>query len=119
LVVDDELQYRLLLSRLLELAGYHALAASDGRAALELAATERPDLVILDICMPLMDGLETCRKLRDIISAPIIFLTVFSNPSDRARSLELGAAAYLTKPFNSNELLEHIRNALQSHSSSC
>lgn len=113
LVVDDE---RLLvkgLKRSLEAEGYEVVAAYDGAAALELAADPGVDLVVLDIMLPRVDGLEVCRRLRQTSKVPIIMLTAKGDDIDRIVGLEMGADDYLPKPFNTRELIARIRAVLR------
>ena len=116
LVIDDEAAIRLLCRVNLEAEGVAVLEASDGRAGLERASTERPDLILLDVMMPGLDGWQVAEELvadertRDI---PIVFLTARADFRDRERGLEAGGVAYLTKPFNPVELAPMIRNLLE------
>ena len=87
--------------------------ASDGQAALDLAASWRPDLILLDLGLPIIDGLEVCRQVRAWSQVPIIVLTVRDAEQDKVAALDLGADDYLTKPFGSDELLARIRVALR------
>ena len=113
LVVDDELQIRRLLSRGLIGAGYDAVAIASGEEAL-VAFAERPaDLVILDLAMPGIGGLETCRLLRERSAVPIIILSVQEREEDKIAALDFGADDYLTKPFGMGELLARIRATLR------
>lgn len=116
LAVDDDAQVLRSITRILQDAGYTVQTASSGAEALELIGRQRPDLVILDIIMPEMDGLEVCRRLRaDPFTAklPIIFLTAKGRPSDVARGLDSGSDDYLTKPFEVVELPARIRALLR------
>lgn len=115
LLVDDESQ---LLSQVVDLFGneYQLSVAKDGRRALELAEREQPDLILLDIIMPEMDGYEVCRRLKRnpaTQNIPVIFLTVKSDPRDEAFGLELGATDYITKPISPPLLLARVRNSLK------
>jgi DNA-binding response OmpR family regulator len=109
LVVDDEPKIVKLVRDYLERAGFGVRAASDGRSALLLARTERPDLIILDLGLPSMDGLDVTRELRKLSNVPIIMLTARSEESDKLIGLELGADDYITKPFSPKELVARVR----------
>jgi DNA-binding response OmpR family regulator len=109
LVVDDETTLRETLVEALEMEGYRAVAAADGRAALEVFRTERPDLVLLDLMLPELSGVEVCRILRAESAVPIIMLTAKDSEVDKVVGLELGADDYVTKPFSLRELTARIR----------
>jgi len=113
LVVDDEPQIGRLLKTSLGARGYEVAVASDGQAALDLAASWRPDLILLDLGLPIIDGLEVCRQVRAWSQVPIIVLTVRDAEQDKVAALDLGADDYLTKPFGTDELLARIRVALR------
>jgi len=113
LVVDDEPQIRRVMRATLTAQGYTILEAANGAAALQELRGERPDLVLLDMNMPGMDGLETCREIRASSAVPIIILTVRGGEKDKVRSLDAGADDYVTKPFSMEELLARIRAALR------
>ena len=113
LVVDDEPQIAKLLQDHLEHAGFAVLTAGEGRAALRLAVAERPDLVVLDLGLPGLDGLDVARTLRRDNAVPIIMLTARGDESDKLVGLELGADDYLTKPFSPKELVARIRAVLR------
>ncbi|HEU5097445.1 MAG TPA: response regulator transcription factor, partial [Roseiflexaceae bacterium] len=113
LVVDDEPQIQRLLKTSLGAHGYEIAVAGDGHQALELAASWRPDVVLLDLGLPGIDGLEVCRQIRQWSQVPIIILTVRDDEQDKVMALDLGADDYLTKPFGTNELLARIRVALR------
>jgi len=113
LVVDDEPKIVKLVRDYLERAGFAVRAASDGKAALVLARAEKPDLIILDLGLPLMDGLDVTRELRRISNVPLIMLTARSEESDKLIGLELGADDYITKPFSPKELVARVRVALR------
>ena len=113
LVVDDEPQIRRVMRATLSAQGYTILEAANGDAALEQFRRERPDLILLDMNMPGMDGLETCRQIRATSNVPIIVLTVRSSEKDKVHSLDAGADDYVTKPFGIEELLARIRAALR------
>jgi two-component system KDP operon response regulator KdpE len=113
LVVDDEPQIRRVMRATLTAQGYAIVEARDGQEALEKVQSERPDLVILDVNMPVMDGLETCRAIRAGSNVPVIMLTVRSAEKDKVRALDAGADDYIVKPFGIQELLARIRAALR------
>ena len=97
----------------LDLEGYDVIEASDGLEALARARDEMPDLVLLDVMMPDMDGFETLERLRSVSSVPVIMLTAKGDENDRIRGLDLGADDYVTKPFSPRELLSRIRAVLR------
>jgi len=113
LVVDDEKSLRDFVRKNLEIRGYKVLTASNGLEALAIFNTERIDLVILDIMLPGIDGLEVCRRLRQGSIVPILMLTARAEEIDRVLGLELGADDYLTKPFAFQELLARVRALLR------
>jgi DNA-binding response OmpR family regulator len=109
LVVDDEPKIVQLVRDYLERAGYRVLTASNGKTALALAHSERPDLIVLDLGLPEMDGLDVTRTLRRDSNVPILMLTARSEETDKLVGLELGADDYITKPFSPKELVARIR----------
>jgi two-component system, OmpR family, alkaline phosphatase synthesis response regulator PhoP len=109
LVVDDEAKIVQLVRDYLEKAGFGVRTASEGTHALELARSEKPDLIVLDLGLPGMDGLDITRELRRTSDVPIIMLTARGEESDKLIGLELGADDYLTKPFSPKELVARIR----------
>ena len=109
LVVDDEPKIVKLARDYLELGGFRVVAAGDGKDALETARRDRPDLVVLDLGLPGMDGLDVCRALRKDSTVPIIMLTARVEETDRLIGLELGADDYITKPFSPRELVARVR----------
>lgn len=113
LVVDDEQKIVKIARDYLEKSGYRVLAASDGVSALAMARHERPDLIVLDLMLPGMDGLDVCRALRRESDVPIIMLTARSDESDRLIGLELGADDYICKPFSPRELVARVRSLLR------
>jgi DNA-binding response OmpR family regulator len=113
LIVDDKASVRRLLQEYLSQQGYHTLTATNGAEALYTARHERPDLVLLDIMMPEMDGFEFIRSYRREGDAPIILLTARMEEPDKVIGLELGADDYVTKPFNMRELLARIHAVLR------
>jgi DNA-binding response OmpR family regulator len=113
LVVDDEPTLVATLKYNLEREGYRVLAAGDGDKAINLARSERPDLLILDLMLPSVDGLEVCRILRREMSLPILMLTARVGEVDKVVGLEIGADDYVTKPFSTRELLARVRALLR------
>ncbi|MCL5257336.1 MAG: response regulator transcription factor [Chloroflexi bacterium] len=113
LVVDDEEHVAELLRMILEREQFEVVEASDGREALEKVRDELPDIVILDVMMPEMDGFETLREIRQSSTVPVIMLTVQAGDADRVRGLELGADDYVAKPFNHRELVGRVRAVLR------
>lgn len=108
LVVDDDPHIREVIAFALEQAGMRVESAADGNAALNAVERHRPDLVILDILMPEMDGLEVCRRLRKVADTPILFLSSKSDEIDRVIGLEIGGDDYVTKPFSPRELVARV-----------
>ncbi|HEY9723092.1 MAG TPA: response regulator transcription factor [Oscillatoriaceae cyanobacterium] len=113
LVIDDEASIRQIVETRLKLAGYDVITAADGVEALEQAATHQPDLIVLDIMMPKLDGFEVCRELRKTMTTPIIMLTAKGDITDRIAALELGADDYVVKPFSPRELEARIKAVLR------
>lgn len=113
LVVDDDPRLRELVSITLERAGFQVVTARDGQMALTHAAREAPALVVLDVGLPELDGLEVCRRLRARSDVPILFLTARDDEIDRILGLELGADDYVTKPFSPRELVARIKAILK------
>lgn len=113
LIVEDEVKIARLVRDYLHQAGFEVLVTSDGPGALHLARAERPDMVVLDLGLPGMDGYDVTRELRRESSVPIIMLTARSEESDRIVGLELGADDYVVKPFSPKELVARIRAVLR------
>jgi two-component system KDP operon response regulator KdpE len=113
MVVDDDPQIRRVLRTAFVAQGYEAVDARNGEEALEMLREEKVDLVILDVNMPGMSGLETCRAMRAMSEIPIVMLTVRDAEADKVEALDAGADDYMTKPFGSPELLARIRAALR------
>ena len=113
LVVDDEPKLVKVVRDYLEYDGYHVVSAGDGREALERFHEARPDLVVLDLMLPELDGLEVCRRLRRDSGVPIIMLTARAEEVDELVGLGLGADDYVTKPFSPRALLARIRSVLR------
>lgn len=113
LVVDDELDIVQLLQAYLERAGYAVVTAVEGRAALAVFRRERPNLVVLDLNLPELDGLDVCRQIRRQSDVPIIMLTARIEETDRLIGLELGADDYVVKPFSPREIVARVRAVLR------
>jgi two-component system alkaline phosphatase synthesis response regulator PhoP len=113
LVVDDESAILQTLRFNLERNGYAVCTAGDGRSAIALASTEKPDLVILDIMLPVLDGIEVCKEIRKTSGVPIIMLTAKDQEFDKVLALELGADDYVTKPFALGEFLARVKARLR------
>ena len=113
LVIDDEPKIVKQARDYLERSGYRVLEAGDGKTALAQARHERPDLIVLDLNLPQMDGLDVCRALRKESDVPIIMLTARVDETDRLIGLELGADDYITKPFSPRELVARVRAVLR------
>ena len=113
LVVDDESAILQTLRFNLERSGYLVSTAGDGRSAVTLAASERPDLIVMDIMLPVLDGIEACKEIRRSSGVPIIMLTAKDQEIDKVVALELGADDYVTKPFSLHEFLARIRARLR------
>jgi len=113
LVVDDDLELLGLITYALRQAGYWTVDAADGVAALAVFEREEPDLVILDVNLPRLSGLEVCRKIRAGSAVPVMMLTVRSGEEDQVEALDLGADDYLTKPFSPRTLLARVRALLR------
>jgi two-component system alkaline phosphatase synthesis response regulator PhoP len=113
LIVDDEARIVKLVRDYLERAGFDVIAARDGETALRLARVEQPDLIVLDLMLPGVDGLDICRRLRQESGVPIIMLTARVEEADRIVGLELGADDYVTKPFSPRELVARVRATLR------
>ena len=113
LVVDDELKITRLLRDYLQQAGFRVVTATDGLAALAVARAERPDMIVLDLGLPGLDGLDVTRALRKSSDVPIIMLTARAEEADRIVGLEMGADDYLVKPFSPKELVARVRAVLR------
>ncbi len=113
LVADDDPQLLRLVTRNLQFEGYEVLPASDGQQALDQIEAQRPDLVLLDVMMPKLDGFSVCHKTREFSAVPIILVTARGQEQDKIRGLDLGADDYLTKPFSVDELLARVRAVLR------
>ena len=113
LVVDDERRYRELLEMDLSRRGYRVYTAADGLRALQLVEETSPDLVLLDVMLPDLDGYEVCRRIREVSSVPVIMLTARVEEADKVRGLRIGADDYVTKPFSAIELLARVEAVLR------
>ena len=113
LLVDDDPRLRELVGLALERAGFAVITAADGQLALTHAAREAPDLIVLDVGLPELDGFEVCRRIRTRSDVPILFLTARDDEIDRVLGLELGADDYVTKPFSPRELVARVRAILK------
>lgn len=113
LVVDDEPRMTRFIRMNLELEGFRVIEAHNGLDALDKARTDLPDLVVLDVMMPELDGFETLEMLREVSNVPVIMLTVRSDEEDKVHGLELGADDYVTKPFGARELASRVRAVLR------
>jgi len=113
LVVDDEPLYVRLLKVNLEAEGYQVSSASNGEEALDLLSHELPDLIILDVIMPKLDGIKTCERIRQFSNIPIILLTALGEEHDRVNGLNIGADDYIVKPFSATELVARVRAVLR------
>lgn len=109
LIVEDEKSISEILEYTITKEGYDAVCAFDGKSALDLALSENFDLILLDVMLPVMDGFEVCRRVRESLDTPIIMLTAREEESDKVQGLELGADDYMTKPFSHVELLIRIK----------
>ena len=113
LIVDDDPRLRDLVRLALERAGHSVITAADGTHALTQAMRDAPDLIVLDVGLPEMDGFETCRRIRARSDVPILFLTARDDEIDRIVGLELGADDYVTKPFSPRELVARVAAILK------
>lgn len=113
LVVDDEAKITDLLDSYLTKEGYLVVTAADGEAAVEMAARENPDIILLDLMLPKMNGYEVCREVRQTSNTPIIMLTARDEEPDKIVGLELGADDYITKPFSPREVVARVRAVLR------
>ena len=113
LIADDEAQIRQILSLYFKKEGFKVIEAADGAEALALVSSAKPDIIILDIMMPVLDGLEVCKQVRKISDIPIIMLTAKDEDDDRILGLEIGADDYITKPFNTREVVARVNAVLR------
>jgi len=115
LVVDDDPRLLRLVKRDFALEGYQVITASDGKTALQLAENVHPDLVLLDVMLPDLDGFQVCKRMREFLQSPIIMLTAKGQTEDVVQGLDIGANDYMTKPFNMNELLARVKTVIRCH----
>jgi DNA-binding response OmpR family regulator len=113
LLVDDDPKIRDLLRLYVEREGHRVLFAADGEAALDVALRSRPDMVVLDVMLPGLDGFEVCRRIRDASDVPILLLTARSGEGDKVIGLDMGADDYVVKPFSPRELMARVRALLR------
>lgn len=113
LIVDDEPRYLRLMEANLVTEGYQVIKATNGQEAVDRVATEQPDLVLLDVMMPVLDGFGACERIREFSSVPIIVVTARGEENARVRGLDLGADDYIVKPFAANEMLARVRAVLR------
>jgi DNA-binding response OmpR family regulator len=113
LIVDDEPRYVRLVEINLTTNGYQALMAMNGQEAVDVVAAKQPDLVLLDVMMPVMDGFTTCKRIREFSTVPIIIVTAKGEERDKVRGLDAGADDYIVKPFSAQELLARVRAVLR------
>jgi len=113
LVVDDDIRVLRMMQRILELEGYQTLTASNGETALSVFDEQTPDLILLDIMMPGIDGYDVCRRVREFSQLPIIMVTAKESDQEKVKGLDAGADDYVTKPFSSQELAARVRAVLR------
>ena len=113
LVVDDDARILRLIQQILELEGYKVLTAPNGNAGLAILETEAPEVVLLDIMMPGIDGFTVCQRIREFSQVPIIMVTARGNEKDKIKGLDSGADDYVTKPFSAAELVARVRAVLR------
>jgi DNA-binding response OmpR family regulator len=113
LVVDDEPRYVRLMEANLASEGYHVLKASNGQEAVEVVDKHHPDLVLLDVMMPILSGFEACERIREFSNVPVIMVTAKGDEQDRVKGLDVGADDYIVKPYSATELLARVRAVLR------
>ena len=113
LVVDDEPRYVRLMEANLTSEGYHVLKASNGQEAVEVVDKHHPDLVLLDVMMPILSGFEACERIREFSNVPVIMVTAKGDEQDRVKGLDVGADDYIVKPYSATELLARVRAVLR------
>jgi DNA-binding response OmpR family regulator len=113
LIVDDEPRYVRLMEANLLTEGYQVIPAYNGQEALNIVTSQKPDLIILDVMMPVVDGFTVCERIREFSNLPIIMVTAKGEERDRVRGLDLGADDYIVKPFSATELLARVRAVLR------
>jgi DNA-binding response OmpR family regulator len=118
LIVDDDIRIRRMMQRMLEMEGYRVITSSTGESALDILDTETPDIILLDIMMPGMDGVALCRRIRQFSTVPIIMVTARGDDSQKITGLNSGADDYVTKPFSTDELIARVRAVLRRQAAS-
>jgi DNA-binding response OmpR family regulator len=113
LIVDDEPRYLRLMEANLVPEGYQVITATNDQQAVDITAEKRPDLIFLDVMMPVLDGFAACERIREFSNVPIIIVTARGSENDRVRGLDLGADDYIVKPFSATELLARARAVLR------
>jgi DNA-binding response OmpR family regulator len=113
LVVDDDIRMLRMMKRMLELENFQVLIANSGDTALKIFEKETPNLVLLDIMMPDMDGYAVCRRIREFSQVPIIMVTAKGEDTEKVEGLDIGADDYVTKPFSASELAARVRAVLR------
>lgn len=113
LIADDEAQIREILRIYFEKEGFEVIEAEDGAASILKVQSEKPDILLLDIMMPVLDGIEVCKQVRKMSDLPIIMVTAKDDDDDRIAGLEIGADDYITKPFNSREVVARVKAVLR------
>lgn len=113
LIVDDEPRYLRLMEANLITEGYKVFKATNGQEAVDTVVERHPDLVLLDVMMPILDGFDACQRIREFSNVPIIMVTARGSEGDRVRGLDLGADDYIVKPFSATELLARVRAVLR------
>ncbi|MFM8321467.1 MAG: response regulator transcription factor [Chloroflexota bacterium] len=118
LIVDDEPRYLRLMEANLATEGFQVVQATNGQEAVDLVVEKHPDLVLLDVMMPVLDGFAACERIREFSNVPVIMVTARGNENDRVRGLDIGADDYIVKPFSATELLARVRAVLRRAQSS-
>lgn len=113
LIADDEAQIREILRIYFEKEGFQVIETEDGAAAILKVQSEKPDILLLDIMMPVLDGIEVCKQVRKMSDLPIIMVTAKDDDDERIAGLEIGADDYITKPFNSREVVARVKAVLR------
>ena len=113
LIVDDEPTIRDMLKHNLKREGYNTIEAEDGAQAVNIALEQKPDLILLDIMLPKLDGLSVCKRIKNHLNIPVLMLTAKDNEIDKILGLELGADDYITKPFSIRELMARVKANLR------
>jgi DNA-binding response OmpR family regulator len=113
LIVDDDVRILRMVKRMLELEGFNTTVANNGESALKVFEKETPDLVLLDIMMPDLDGLAVCKRIREFSQVPVIFVTARGDDKEKVNGLNIGADDYVTKPFSAGELAARVRAVLR------